>query len=175
MNLDNWTGMSWQRVHTQIILLRVSIVCHSICIFWMHLRNKFHFSDFLRFKEVTFWGSRNATGHMQSKWRPKGIKLTSHGTSCVHTSINLRKMKFISYIYTVSTSFLFIRPKKNICVFQVSSKKKLGMVGRNNILFCQNILFGRWCQNWEAVRKTTWNIIDCMSNTTTQLIDMMCI
>ena len=33
-----------------------------------------------------------------------------------------------------------IRPKKNICVFQVSALKKLGMVGRHNILFCQNIL-----------------------------------
>ena len=61
---------------------------------------------------------------------------------------------------------------QKICVFQVSSWKKLGMVGRNNNLFCQNILFSRWCQNWEAVRKTTWNIIDSMINTTTQLTDM---
>ena len=30
--------------------------------------------------------------------------------------------------------------KKNICLFQVSALKKLGMVGRNNILFCQIIL-----------------------------------
>ena len=27
-----------------------------------------------------------------------------------------------------------LRPKQNICVFQVSGWKKLGMVGRNNIL-----------------------------------------
>ena len=40
--------------------------------------------------------------------------------------------------------------KKNVCVW---SWKQLGMVGQNNILFCQNILFIRWCQNWEAVRK----------------------
>ena len=42
-----------------------------------------------------------------------------------------------------------------VCVFQVSGWKKLGMVGRNNILFCQNSLLSRWCQNLEAVRKTT--------------------
>ena len=48
------------------------------------------------------------------------------------------------------------------------------MVGRNNILFCQNILFGRWFQNWEAVRKTTKHI-DSVTNSTTQLIDMRCI
>ena len=28
-----------------------------------------------------------------------------------------------------------------ICVFQVSALKKIGMVGRHNILFCQNILY----------------------------------
>ena len=28
-----------------------------------------------------------------------------------------------------------------MCVFQVSVLKKLGLVGRHNILFCQNILF----------------------------------
>ena len=33
-----------------------------------------------------------------------------------------------------------IRPK-NICVFQVSALKKLGMVGWHNILFCRNILY----------------------------------
>ena len=30
--------------------------------------------------------------------------------------------------------------KKNMCVFQVSALKKLGMVGRHNILFYPNIL-----------------------------------
>ena len=33
------------------------------------------------------------------------------------------------------------RPKTYICMFQVSALKKLGMVGRHNILFCQNILY----------------------------------
>ena len=77
----------------------------------------------------------------------------------------------------VTYNVFVLRPKKNVhvCVFQVSGwKKKLGMVGRNNILFCQNILFSRWCQNCEAVRKTTWDI-DSMTNTATQLIDMRCI
>ena len=61
--------------------------------------------------------------------------------------------------------------QKNIYVFQVSGWKKLGMVGRNNIFICQNILFSRGCQNCEEVRKTTWDI-DSMTNTATQLIDM---
>ena len=56
----------------------------------VHLRNKFHFSE--------VHGSMNAMGQVQS---------TLHGTRCVHTSMNLRKIKFISYIYTF-TSFLFI-------------------------------------------------------------------
>ena len=64
---------------------------------------------------------------------PKGIMLTLLGTHCVHTSMNRRKMKFISYIYTLG--------KKKICVFQVSALKKLGMVGWHYILFYQNILY----------------------------------
>ena len=56
-------------------------------------RKKFHFSE--------VHGSMNATDHVQSKWCPKGFTLTLHGTRCVHTSINLRKIKFISYIYTL--------------------------------------------------------------------------
>ena len=43
----------------------------------------------------------NATGHVQSKWHPKCVTLTLHRTRCVHTSMNLGKMKFISYIYTL--------------------------------------------------------------------------
>ena len=58
-----------------------------------YLRNKLHFSE--------VHGSMNATGHVQSKWRPKGVTLTLHGTRCVLTSMNLRKMKFISYIHTL--------------------------------------------------------------------------
>ena len=58
-----------------------------------YLRNKFHFSE--------VHGSMNATGHVQSKWRPKCVTLTLHETSCVLTSMNLRKIKFISYIYTL--------------------------------------------------------------------------
>ena len=50
-------------------------------------------------------------------------------------------MFFIGLLkFIVSVSFE-IRPKKNICVFQVSALKKLGMVGRHNILFYQNILY----------------------------------
>ena len=46
----------------------------------LHLRNIFHFSE--------VHGSMNAKGHV-------------HWIRCVHTSINHRKMKLISYIYTL--------------------------------------------------------------------------
>ena len=58
----------------------------------MYLQNKFNFSDIHR--------SMNAMGLGQSKWRPKGIMFTLHRTHCLHTLMNVRKMKFISYIYT---------------------------------------------------------------------------
>ena len=51
-----------------------------------HLRNKFHFSEM---------------GHVQSKWRSKDVTLTWHETYCIYTSMNLRKMEFIAYIYTL--------------------------------------------------------------------------
>ena len=59
----------------------------------VHLRNKFRFSE--------VHGSMNTTDHMQSKWCQKGVTLSLHGTRCFHTFVNLRKMKFISYIYTL--------------------------------------------------------------------------
>ena len=62
-------------------------------------------------------------------------------------------------VRTLLLCLLAIRPKKYMCVSGFKLKK-LGMAGRNNILFCQNILFSRWYQYWEAVRKTTWNTID---------------
>ena len=59
----------------------------------IHSRNKFHFSE--------VHGSMNTTDHVQSKWCPKGVTLSLHGIRCFHTFVNLRKMKFISYIYTL--------------------------------------------------------------------------
>ena len=54
----------------------------------------------------------NAMGLVQSKWRPKSVTLRWHGTHCVHTLMNVRKMKILSYIYILFlhrfTSFLFI-------------------------------------------------------------------
>ena len=68
---------------------------HHVNFIWdpLHLGNKSHVSE--------VHGSMNATGHVQSKWRPKGVTLTLHGTHCILISMNLRKMKFISYIYTL--------------------------------------------------------------------------
>ena len=37
--------------------------------------------------------------HMQSKWCPNGVTLTLLATHCIHTSMNVRKMKFVSYMY----------------------------------------------------------------------------
>ena len=45
--------------------------------------------------------------------------------------------------YTGQDSLDKTKKKKKICVFQVSGCKKLGMVGRNNIKFSQNIIFSR--------------------------------
>ena len=38
---------------------------------------------------------------------------------------------------------VMLRPKKIYVYFRFQAEKKLGMVGQNNILFCQNILFSR--------------------------------
>ena len=57
----------------------------------IHLRKKINFSEVHE--------SMNATGHVQSK--VTHVTLTLHGTRCVHTAMNLRKIKFISYIYTL--------------------------------------------------------------------------
>ena len=54
--------------------------------YYLHPFNKFHFSVI-----------------------HQSMTLTLHGTHCAHTSMNDRKMKFITYIYTFFfTSFLFI-------------------------------------------------------------------
>ena len=58
-----------------------------------YLRNKLHLSVIHR--------STKAKAPMLTKWHPKGFTLTLHETHCVHTSKNVRKMKFISYIYTL--------------------------------------------------------------------------
>ena len=62
-------------------------------VFTVYLRNKFHFSDI-------HW-NMNAMGHMQNKWQPKGMTLTLHVTHCIHTSMKVRKMKYIFYIYII--------------------------------------------------------------------------
>ena len=58
-----------------------------------HSRYKFHFSE--------IHGSMNTTDHVQSKWCPM------HCTRCFHTSVNIRKIKFISYI-TLCSYIVFV-------------------------------------------------------------------
>ena len=74
--------------HLQFIILSLSHV--PIYSLTNYSRNNFHFSE--------VHGSMNATGHVQS---PSGFMLTLHRTRCVHTSMNLRKMKFISFVYNL--------------------------------------------------------------------------
>ena len=72
--------------------IAVIILKFEHCGYIMLSRNKFHFSEVHR--------SMIATGNMQSMGHPKGVTSTLHGTHCVHTSMNLRNMKYIPYIYT---------------------------------------------------------------------------
>ena len=41
----------------------------------------------------------NTSGHLQSKWNPKGFTLTLQDTQSIHDSMNLPKNEFIAYIY----------------------------------------------------------------------------
>ena len=102
------------------------------------LKNKFYLPEVHR--------SMNATGHVQSKWRPKGVMLTLHMTRCVHTLMNLRKMKFISYIYTLfSLSFLFI-----ICEVLIEillNKRWRKVINRRVWLLCSTAVSLTWRQS----------------------------
>ena len=82
-------------VEPYFFTLRISHTCEEFV--RIYLRNKFNFSEVHE--------SMNATGPVQSS----GVTLTLHGNRCVHISMNLRKIKFISDIYTlIFTTFLFI-------------------------------------------------------------------
>ena len=60
-----------------------------------------------------------------------------HSTQCSRLPL-FRKASILDW---PRLCHLTLRPKKNICVFQVSALKKLGMVGQHNILFYRNILY----------------------------------
>ena len=89
---------AWHILHVLNVIfftLRISHTCEEFVP--IYLRNEFNFSEVHE--------SMNATGPVQSS----GVTLTLHGTRCVHISMNLRKIKFISDIYTlIFTTFLFI-------------------------------------------------------------------
>ena len=85
---------------------------------WLYLRNQFHFSDVHQ--------SMNAVGPVQIKCLPKGVMLTLLVTHCVLTSMNVRKMKFISYIYTLFVHCfcsLFVKFRCKSC--KISCEEKL--------------------------------------------------
>ena len=54
----------------------------------VNIRDEFHFSE--------VYGSMNATGPVQSKRDALLVSFSLHVTRCVHTSMNLTKMTFIS-------------------------------------------------------------------------------
>ena len=66
----------------------------------------------------------NTVGHLQSKGGPKGVTLTLHATHCGHTSMTVRKMKFISYIIfgilSINKSQLKMKQFKIIIDLEVS-------------------------------------------------------
>ena len=41
----------------------------------------------------------NTSGLLQSKWSPKGFRLTLQENLSIHDSMNITKIKFIAYIY----------------------------------------------------------------------------
>ena len=52
--------------------------------------------------QFNFWnvhGIMNSCGLLQSKWSPKGFKLTLQETRSIHDSMNIPKIEFIAYIY----------------------------------------------------------------------------
>ena len=59
--------------------------------FNFHLRNEF---DFWNIHGIT-----NTSGLLQSKWSPKGFKLTLQETRSIHVSMNIPKIEFIAHIY----------------------------------------------------------------------------
>ena len=56
---------------------------------------------FKKYSEFYFLIFIEVICHVQSKRYPKIIMLTLHGTHCIHTLMNVRKIKFISYIHAL--------------------------------------------------------------------------
>ena len=73
----------------------------------------------------------------------KMVHLRKVSGKCKYMVLKLRISKFLSRNLEKEQNTIrrFCKAKINICVFQVSTLKKLGMVGWHNILFCQNILY----------------------------------
>ena len=80
-----------------------------------HLRKNF---IFLRFMEV--WAQRVTCK----------VTVTLHGTRCVHTSMNLIKMKFISYIYTLFLHRFFVRYLWNVYLNLANKRRRKVIIRR---------------------------------------------
>ena len=71
--------------------------------------------------------------------------LTLHGTRCVHTSMNLRKMKFISYIYTLILHrfcLLFVN-----FLFKLANKRRRKVIIRRVWLLNSTAVTMTWRQS----------------------------
>ena len=98
--------------------------CTIINIYWfqeilfsdVHL-NKFYFSDVHL--------SMNTMGLVQSKWCPKGVKLTLHGIHCIHTSMKVRKIHLIFTLCFYIGFIYYLFWWKRI---QISGKEKLQLM-----------------------------------------------
>ena len=99
---------AWQLYHL-IRFYELPIGLHDCCVavtqlsYFVHLRNEFD-----------FWkvhGIMNTSGHLKSKWSPKGFTLTLKDDQSIHGSMNLPKIEFIAYIYIllpIKFHFFFI-------------------------------------------------------------------
>ena len=115
----------------------------------------------------------NAVGHVQNKWR---VTLTLHWTNRVHTSVNARKMKFISYMYTLflyrfCSSFMQFGCKS--CKISDEEKFWKDVFGSmttfnsrlHDMMSVESRPFNYFIYPWRRKRKTPRRVKECRSST----------
>ena len=86
----------------------------------------------------------NATGHVQSKWRTKGVTLTLHRTRCIHASINLKKWNS-SLIFTLCFYIIFVHCLWNFHL-NLANKRRRKVIIRRVWLLRSTAVTMTWCQ-----------------------------
>ena len=92
-----------------------------------------HYNGVFKFSDTQVWANSLDT---EQEHYDQGLHSICHFL-CIF-------WKLYSMVKSHCSILWIIQPKKNICVFQVSALKKLGMVGGHNILFYR-IIFYRNC------------------------------